>query len=345
MTATEIIRAGLSYYLNQGNPAQLSDSFLRKKAHFLLTKVTRRVANSAPYWWKFSSSTVTLTSGEGNLPSDFSHMGTQGRVYTLADGGRVVEYAPPEIVRHKIVTSPQSGDPWIYTFEYVSGVRKLLCYPTNSSTLYLYNYVRTVPELIDAPLAPSPTATVSAGLPNGTYSYVVTNVTSSGETEGGEVSADITVSSLQVSVLIPASPHLSTLTSRKLYRTAASGNQHKLVATITVATAPAHLDYTYTDNIAANVPLPSAAVSGIEVIPVEFHDSAIYDGLVFLLASSQDDGRTPALSADWDRSVKRMWEELQPGRNDVHAMPAFPFGGGGGQGSTHPVWSWLKVPR
>ena len=201
--------------------------------------------------------------------------------------------------------------------------------------------------MIDAPLAPTPTVTASAGNPTGTYTYVTTNVTASGETEGGQVSASlVTGGAFKVNVLIPKSEHLHTITARNLYRTATLGYQHKLVASIPIATAPAHLDYTYSDNIAdgslgANVPLPASSVCGLELVPSEFHESTIFDGLVFLMASTQDDGRVPALSSEWERSVRRMWEEIQPGQNQVHAFPAFP----GLQNRRHPVWSWLTPPR
>jgi hypothetical protein len=349
MTVAEHINAGLSYYLNQGSSSLLTDAFARKKALFYLTKVVKRIYNSAPYWFKFASSTCVLTSGEGTLPSNFSHMGTQGRVY-LSGGAQEITYQPPEVVNALIYSSPQSGTPRVYTFSSrtSAGFTKILCYPTDSSTLLLRDYVRKTPELIDAPLAPTPTVTVTSGNPTGTYTYVVTNVTADGETEGGQVSASlVTGGAFKVSVLIPKSEHLHTLTARSLYRTATLGYQHKLVASIVVATAPAHLDYTYLDNIAdgslgANCPLPSAAVSGIESIPTEFHESAIFDGLVFLLAASQDDGRTPALSADWDRSVRRLWEEVQPGQNQIFASPAFPNSNRAGG---HPVWSYWQVPR
>lgn len=348
MTTAEEIIAGLSFYLNQGSPSNLTNAFLRWKAWFNLTQVSKRVANSAPYWWKNATANVSLTAGVGTLPADFSHLGTQGAVYVSGQPYRIVEYKPPEYIRYQILNNVQSGIPLYFTFDTVTaGLSKILTWPPDSSTLIFTNYIRKTPELIDAPLAPTGTVTATAGNPSGIYTYCLTNVTAAGETEGGEISGTVTTGgAFKVNVLIPKCPYLKTLTSRRLYRTAASGYQHKLVVDLPVATAPVTLDYTYLDNVAdgslgANVPLPAASVSGLELFPSEFHESAIYDGLVALLAASQDDGRTPALSAEWDRSVLRQWEEIQPGQNQVHAFPAFP----GSAASRHSVWSRWTPPR
>ena len=103
---------------------------------------------------------------------------------------------------------------------------------------------------------PAPTAVTAAlispaaagNVDNGAHRYRVTFVTADGETEGGIVSAAVTVADKTVNgkVSLTAIPVGGALvTSRKLYRTAAAGTVYMLLATIADNTTT-----TYTDNIA-----------------------------------------------------------------------------------------------
>lgn len=83
---------------------------------------------------------------------------------------------------------------------------------------------------------------------NGAHRYVVTFVTSAGETQAGDISASVTVADKTVNgkVLLSSIPIGGSLvTSRKIYRTAAVGSAYLLLATIADNTTT-----TYTDNIA-----------------------------------------------------------------------------------------------
>lgn len=102
------------------------------------------------------------------------------------------------------------------------------------------------------PVPPAPAvALAGAGagnLSNGAYRYRLTFVTADGETDGGDISAAVTVSNNtlngRVSVTnIPIGG--SRVTSRKLYRTVAGGSTYLLLETIANNTAT-----TYTDNVA-----------------------------------------------------------------------------------------------
>lgn len=101
-----------------------------------------------------------------------------------------------------------------------------------------------------APGAPT-VALAGAGagsVDNGAHRYRVTFVTADGETEGGEVSAAVTVADKTANgkVAVSAIPlGGSAVTSRKLYRTEAAGTTYLLLVTIANNTAT-----TYTDNIA-----------------------------------------------------------------------------------------------
>lgn len=347
MTTAELIDRVLKDYLNAGSSAVVQDTQLRERAWFGLTKTAKKVWDAAPTWWRLNSSTVVLSSGVGTMPTDFSHMGDQGRLYVSGMYGRELAYRPPDEVKYLITNSPQSGTPYVYTLlDHTSaGVPKILCYPTDSSTLVLTTYVREMPELIDAPMAPTPTVTAVAGNPNGTYTYRCTSVTADGETEGGQISTSLaTGGAFKVSLLVPKiSYNPRSITSRKVYRTVTTGYQHKLVASLTIATAPLDQDYTYTDNtldasLTDNVPLPGAAVSGIEKFPAQFHESALYDGLRAFLSTGAGDGREGQFDAKWQYAVRRQWEEIQQGQSENWAFPAFP-----GYYTGHPVWSRFSM--
>ena len=105
--------------------------------------------------------------------------------------------------------------------------------------------VEPAPGVITAALA-SPVA--PGNIDNGAHRYLATFVTADGETQGGTVSAAVTVADKTVNgqVGLTAIPLGGALvTSRKLYRTAAGGSTYFLLATIANNTAT-----TYTDNIA-----------------------------------------------------------------------------------------------
>lgn len=99
-----------------------------------------------------------------------------------------------------------------------------------------------------APTAALATPAAAGNVDNGAHRYLVTYVTSVGETQAGVASAAVTVADKAVNgqvalTNIPLGG--SSVTSRKLYRTLAGGTTYALVATITNNTAT-----TYTDNIA-----------------------------------------------------------------------------------------------
>lgn len=343
MTTGELITWALSNYLNAGSSTVTADVPQRKKAWFFATKVAKRLWDSAPYWFRLGDSTVALTAGVGTMPADFASFGTQGIVFVQDLQYRVLTYLSPDKVKALIRTTPQSGPPWCYSLydETSTGVPKILCYPQDNSTLQLYGYVKKTPELIDAPMLPVLTEGAASTLLAGTYYGTVTFVTAVGETEAG-------ASSLGTAVAISKNIAWSsiptwwgrTVTARKLYRNPSTGTDRKLVATISNNTATTYTDAVADGALGAAEPLPAAAVTGLEAFPSQFHESALYDGLIALLSQSQGDGREMKFWADWDRSVRRMWEEVQQGQNTTRAFPAYP-----GFVSGHSVWSRFSPPQ
>lgn len=343
MTEGELLDAGLRFYMNQGSSTVTKDEDQRRKAHFYSVQTSHRLWNSAPYWFRKGDGTVALTAGVGTMPTDFSRMGTEGQIYLQGQRYRPLTYKPPDWIKFKIENSPQTGTPWAYTLYSTTptvaaqGLQEILCWPTDNSTLNVQVYDKKPFELIDHPLAPNVVVNVAAGLLSGAYTYAVTFVTSRGETEGGFISASVSPSSQQVDVSDIPVWWGRTVTSRKLYRTEGGGLQHKLVTTISD-----NLTTTFTDNIAdgalgVEMPSPAAGVSGLEVFPEEFHESALFEGLQYYLARGQGDNRDDRFFIEWSRAVQRQWEEIQQGQNVVNAFPAFP-----GFASGHPVWSrWV----
>jgi hypothetical protein len=346
MTEGELIDAGLTYYLNQGSSSVTRDDAQRRKAHFFSTQVAKRLWNSAPQWFRKADGQVQLSSGVGTMPSDFGQMGTQGRVYINGQLYRPLDYRPPDWMKFNISQSPQTGRPWAYSLYNTNasvaaqGLQEILCWPQDDSLLDVFAYDRKMIEVVDHPLAPA-VATGAAGLLSGDYTYGATFVTARGETELGFVSDTVSPSSQQVEVSDLPTWWGRTVTSRKLYRNkAADPNVRYLVATISDNTTTS-----YTDNIAdaalgAAAPGPSDAVSGLELFPEDFHESALFEGLQYMLARGHGDGRDDRFFAEWSRAVQRQWEEIQQGQSDVSAFPAFPGPGGG-----HPVWSYWSPPR
>lgn len=104
---------------------------------------------------------------------------------------------------------------------------------------------------------------VAGNVDNGAHRYRCTFVTADGETQAGDVSAQVTVSDKTVSgrVALSAIPvGGSMVTARKIYRTAAGGSVYLLLATIADNTTT-----TYTDNIADSslgVGAPSVNTTG-----------------------------------------------------------------------------------
>jgi len=99
-----------------------------------------------------------------------------------------------------------------------------------------------------APTAALAAVPIAGNIENGAHRYCVTFVTADGETDGGTITAAVTVADKTVNGKIELSAIPlggSSVTARKLYRTTAGGATYLLLATISNNTAT-----TYTDNIA-----------------------------------------------------------------------------------------------
>lgn len=342
MTTGEMLDAGLFYYLNQGSPVVVQDPAQRQRAHFWLEKVVDKLWNSAPYWFRKADGQVTLTNGVGTMPADFSRIGTQGQIYLQGQRYRPLAYKAPDWIKFQIQNNTQAGEPWAYSLygQTALGRPQIQCWPRDNSVLDVLVYDKLRQELVDKPGAPNATLNAVAGNLTGVYSYVVTFVTAAGETEGGFVSQNVTTAAEQVNLTAIPTWWGRTVTARRIYRTEGGGLQHKLLTTINDNLTTTFADNVLDASLGADVPLPAAAVTGLQQNPEDFHRAAIFDGLVFHLAKGAGDGRERVFYAEWERSVQRQWEEIQQGQQEINAFPAFPGGVSG-----HPVWSHWRPPQ
>ena len=92
---------------------------------------------------------------------------------------------------------------------------------------------------------------------NGAHRYRVTFVTADGETDGGDISAPVTVVDKTVNGTVRVTAIQlggSLVTARRLYRTAAGGSDYFLVATIADNTTTTYTDSTADASLGAGVP-------------------------------------------------------------------------------------------
>lgn len=331
-TFGEAITDALRFYQNPGNENIGLDEDLRQKAGFFGTSIAKRCHTLAPVWWKRADGTVTVTAGIGSMPADFGSLGEQALVYV---SGQTIPmaYAAPQEMKALLVANPQTVSiPTHYTLDgkTTAGLSKILTYPLSNCTLLLKAYDKRCPDLIDFPIAPG-LEDGGVGLLSGTdYTWRITFVHPTGETEGGTSSEQFDVTLRKVTLIdVPLSP-VHSVTARKVYRTASAGIQHKLVGTISD-----NITRTFSDNLAdgslgANVPTAaSGAVSGLEVFPEDFYEELFVEGIATKFTRPQGDLREQTYLEQLDKTIKRLWANQKQGQNQPEGMPRFGRGGGG----------------
>lgn len=132
---------------------------------------------------------------------------------------------------------------------------------------------------------------------NGAHRYRVTFVTADGETEGGIISAAVTVADKTANgqVTLTSIPiGGSAVTARKIYRTAANGSTYMLLATVSDNTTA-----TYTDNI-ADASLGAGA-------PTTNTTKDPYLGVLIAVARHQAEAytRRALITQTWDLTLDR----------------------------------------
>lgn len=154
------------------------------------------------------------------------------------------------------------------------------------------------------PVPGVPTVALGTGagnVDNGAHRYRVTFVTADGETDGGEISAAVTVADKTANgkVAVSAIPiGGSAVTSRKLYRTVAGGSDYLLLTTISGNTTT-----TYTDNTAdasLGAACPTTNTTG---------DPLLQAILETAIEHVEDVTRRQIMTATWDYFLNEFPEE------------------------------------
>lgn len=263
-----------------------------------------------------------LTTGVLNTPADFNIVGETGGVY-VAGQHQKLKYLRPEIfMRKKEVFSEVSQFPYWYTIygQNSQFTPNIFVYPVNTiDTLMDLFYEKIRPTIIDLvsflPPTTAPTtalANVAGNLSVGAYTYVVTfvgttatgagGVSPSGETLPSPVSAPTLAvanpaAAGQVNLTnIPLGPSTGgfTTTARKIYRTVANGSQYLLVGTINDNVTVIFTDNIGDNSLGAAAPVSSSLMSGIEAIPLQYHEAVLLRGLHDMLAVDVGDARASA---------------------------------------------------
>lgn len=325
MTLADLIDVALEHFLE----LKLTDTYVgqgtnsssewRPRAVLKTRQVVRTIWDYTSWRFKQGNTTATLTSGSATVPANFLKEGPQGGIYVVGQTRRLIYMEPKRLwERRELIAS--TALPEFYTIDGQDSTTfryKLETDTTYSGTLQLY-YLKKRPTLIDKPAAAT-VAVGAAGSLSGAYTYKITFVHSDGtESEGGVTSSSVSPSSQQVSLTsIPTAPSFYGVTSRKIYRTAAGGSQHKLLATLSDNTTTTYTDNTVDGSLGANVP----TTSQLELIPEEYHESVILPGLEDLLGVNIGDGRSLIeLSPRFKAGLFQMATDLQHGEEEQQRL-------------------------
>ncbi len=338
LTAGGAITAAMRFLVNVGSDAYLYDVQERARAEYLLREYAAEEWTRSPPWYRLGSASLIANTGYANVPPDFASFGDQGQLYmhpnpygTVTDGAQTrLTYMSPEELLTLVETEGQSGLPAWYTLHgrSATGLPQLRLYPLNPEyvTLSFRAYKKRVPDFIDYPVTAPVAAAGITGVLTGAYTYRVTFVSASGESEGGTVSDSVTVAAKKMNLTgIPVAVNQN-VTSRNIYRTEAGGEQHLLLDTIEDNVTTTYLDNTEDGDLGAEVPTGLDAITGMDQFPEDFHELILVRGLAARL--------NPERPFDWAahrKMAQRMWSEQKQGQNVVTVMPAYgQMGGGGG---------------
>ncbi len=265
------------------------------------------------------------------MPADFGSLGTEGHIYISGQTLPSLIWTPPdELEALRFSTTAESQYPTHYTLrgKTSAGLSKIQVWMTPGSnlTLAIRNYVKRVPFPIDRPPAIAAGAGASGTNLNGSYRWRMTFVTASGETEGGTISDALSLQSDAATLTLPLSEATHLVTSRKVYRTAASGTSYLLAATVSDNTTTTLVDDLADGGLGDAAPAVTAAVTGTEEFPEDFHESVLVGGAIKALATMQGDMRDAGFSQKWKSDVRRLWAEQRQGQNTPEGFNPYGVG-------------------
>lgn len=341
MTTGQLVTAVIDKYVNAGGRSANRPA-LRGRAEFALRALAHK-AFMYRWPWRYTAGTVTVaaynplasdptTDGSGLLPADFSSVGDNFTVYVNGTSQELRPMNMDRAFRRRQIVGG-TGSPLWYTLrgQTVAGRKRIFVEPkpASTTTLLLQNYLKKAPTLVDFPAEPT-VAVGSAGALTGVYQWLLTFATADGETEAGYSSTALTLASQRASLYGLAVPTTPDVTARYLYRTNAGGAvfyRHPVTLDLTTAyTAAAPLeDNTADASLSATVtpPDPVDAVTGLEQIPSDWHESLMFDGLVARMMESQGDMRKESKDGEFMRGLAEMWKNERADQMRGKRLPRY----------------------
>lgn len=318
MTEGELITEEISIIQSGGN--QTEDAVLRNRVWRASQRAADAAWNYRPMSREFVDGPVTMDTGadagRGFTPSDFSSIGPKMTVWLRGQRRRLGWLSPEDLFALRQSNPDNTSDiPQSYTIrgQATDGTQYLHVYPKNVTAIVLdlKNYIPRPPKLVDRPRALTSADGGAVGLPDGAYLYAVTFETADGETEGGPSSTSLTVALRKVLLTDIAVSPVSRVSSRKIYRTAAGGEQLKYLATLSDNVTTTYLDNIADGDLGDDIPTTANAVSGLEKFPEAHHRTAILAATEELMARRDGDGRSVEFSMATMSAFSRMWASEQ----------------------------------
>lgn len=204
---------------------------------------------------------------------------------------------------HPVVNSGEFDDLVIGTGDWPGDLRFERMVPNGDTAVHAW-----LPNgftLQPAPAAPTPAVGAATGL-TGTYKYKVTLVDPDGESLPSAASSEVTVADQKIDLSAIATGD-SSITARKIYRTAAGGNVFKLTATINDNTTTTYTDSTPDASLGAE-PTPNTHYDKIDEVPPSDSDY-IYSATdaaedIHALSWWQGAKKSPKYIVHWVRAWK-----------------------------------------
>jgi hypothetical protein len=224
---------------------------------------------------------------------------------------------------HDYAQAGRAGEHYAYSVygQDVAGTQQIHVATRAAQSLTLF-YEKAPPLLADVPAPVAEAVSGGVNMGDGAFSYRVTFVTATGESEGGVVSNEVTLTGGTQRVDLSDIPLGPTgTTSRKIYRTAANGAVYKLLTTIANNTVIVYADDIADISLGAQAPTSNTTAFGLERIPERYHFRVLIPGMRYKVLEDIDDARAKAALAEYASGVQWMQTRERPRREAVQRMP------------------------
>lgn len=316
MTPTQIVDLVANHDVLVGS-SDSNNTTWRRRIEERLNETVEQIWDEYDWEFKGADDTISLAVGDASVegPANYMDIGEHGGLFY--SNGERLEYLPRhDLFKRQRANGTSTGRARFYTVAGVGGsggplINFDIMASTADSLTFYYNQIPEI--LMDRPGAPTLADSGSPGNPNGTYFYKVSFVGIDGsESEAGTLSASITVTTNQINLTAIPTGNTS-VTSRRLYRTVASGTDLLFLATLSDNTST-----TYTDDIAdGSLGAATAPTTQVFSVAPSFHRSVLAIGTVAKIAKDLRDPRAPELEAQYRAELDRMKSRRSPGSESL----------------------------